>query len=121
MISVKSPEGENTLLHVIGKRGMMRGRAELGFAFKEHKVVNDGDCVAIFHSIHRVMKAEKILKAEQLKVLLIPVPRQLSSDCGLAIRFSLSSRDALEKALDAAGLAVSEIWQKQDGVFSQLL
>ena len=84
-------------------------------------MVNDGDCVAIFHSIHRVMKAEKILKAGQLEVLLIPVPRQLSSDCGLAIRFSQAQRVEFEKALEGAGLAIAEIWHKQDGAFSQLL
>jgi len=84
-------------------------------------VVKDGDCVAIFHSIHRVMKAEKLLKAEQLEILLIPVPRQLSSDCGLAIRFSLALRDEVAGVLDAAGLAIAEIWHKQDGAFSQLL
>jgi len=83
-------------------------------------VVENGDCVAIFHSIHRVMKAEKILKAAKLEILLIPVPRQLSSDCGLAIRFSASQREALEKELDEAGLLLAEIWQKQAGKFTQL-
>ena len=50
-------------------------------------MVREGDFVAIFHSIHRVMKAEKVLKQEGAPILLIPVPRQLTSDCGLAIRF----------------------------------
>ncbi|WP_432822754.1 DUF3343 domain-containing protein [Trichloromonas sp.] len=49
-------------------------------------MVRDNDLVAIFHSIHRVMKAEKALKLERADILLIPVPRQLTSDCGLAIR-----------------------------------
>lgn len=84
-------------------------------------MVNDGDCVAIFHSIHRVMKAEKLLKAVELEILLIPVPRQLSSDCGLAIRFAIVDRTGLEKVLEEAGLVIAEIWQKQDGTFSQLL
>lgn len=83
-------------------------------------MVNDGDCVAIFHSIHRVMKAEKLLKAEGHEVLLIPVPRQLSSDCGLAIRFSLERRADFERVLGEAGLAVAEIWRKQDGSFVKL-
>lgn len=83
-------------------------------------MVNDGDCVAIFHSIHRVMKAEKVLKAEGMEVLLIPVPRQLSSDCGLALRFSLGIRLDVEAALTNAGLAIAEIWQKQDGAFLQI-
>ena len=83
-------------------------------------MVSDGECVAIFHSIHRVMKAEKILKAAKLAVLLIPVPRQLSSDCGLAIRFPVTLRPQVELALSEAGLDVAEFWHKQDGAFLQL-
>ncbi|NOY12663.1 MAG: DUF3343 domain-containing protein [Deltaproteobacteria bacterium] len=81
-------------------------------------MVDDGDCVAIFHSIHRVMKAEKVLKAEKLAVLLIPVPRQLSSDCGLAIRFPLSLRNKIVEVLTDVGLEGAEIWHKQDGTYS---
>ena len=83
-------------------------------------MVEDGDCVAIFQSIHRVMKAEKVLKGLGLDILLIPVPRQLTSDCGLAIRFSLELRSAIEKTLSEAGLVISELWQKRDGSFQQL-
>jgi hypothetical protein len=35
-------------------------------------MVKENDYVAIFHSIHRVLKAEKILKQEQQDFLLIP-------------------------------------------------
>lgn len=83
-------------------------------------MVDDGDGVAIFQSIHKVMKAEKILKGSQLDILLIPVPRQLTSDCGLAIRFSLESRSVIEEALAGAGLSIAEIWQKRDGSFYKL-
>ncbi len=83
-------------------------------------MVNDGDCIAIFHSVHRVMKAEKILKEQQFKFLLIPVPRQLSADCGLAIRFSLELRDEVERALTEACLSVVETWLMQSGKFQFL-
>ena len=84
-------------------------------------MVKDGDCVAIFQSIHRVMKAEKLLKQKKLKILLIPVPRQLSSDCGLAIRFSPELKNEVEKILSEAELSIAEIWQKEGKGFSQLL
>jgi len=45
-------------------------------------------CVFIFESIHRVMKAEKLLKGKGVKIDLIPVPREISSDCGVAIELS---------------------------------
>lgn len=83
-------------------------------------MIEDGDGVAIFQSIHKVMKAEKVLKGVPLDILLIPVPRQLTSDCGLAIRFPLELRPAIEAALGGVGLAIVEIWQKRDGAFYQL-
>jgi hypothetical protein len=42
------------------------------------------------------MKAEKLLKGEGIKIDLIPVPREISSDCGVAIELSAESE---EKAL----------------------
>ena len=48
-------------------------------------------CVFIFESIHRVMKAEKLLKGKGIKIDLIPVPREISSDCGVAIELSEDS------------------------------
>jgi hypothetical protein len=75
-------------------------------------MVNEGDYVAIFNSVHRVMKAEKILKGEKLAILLIPAPRALSSDCGLAIRYAVADRERVESLLAAASLAPEEIYRK---------
>ena len=84
-------------------------------------LIADRDCVAIFHSIHRVMKAEKILKGERLEILLIPVPRQLSADCGMAIRFSAELLEPVRKALQKSGLQIAELWQLKSGEYRQLL
>jgi hypothetical protein len=48
-------------------------------------------CVIIFESIHRVMKAEKLLKGKGIEIDLIPVPREISSDCGVAVELSEDS------------------------------
>lgn len=75
-------------------------------------MVNEGDYVAIFNSVHKVMKAEKLLKKEQIPMLLIPAPRSLSSDCGLAIRYGAADRHQLETLLATADLLPEEIFQK---------
>ncbi len=76
-------------------------------------MVNDGDYVAIFNSIHRVMKAEKILKGRRLAILLIPAPRTLAADCGLAIRYAAADREAVEGVLDEEQLLPEEVYQKR--------
>jgi hypothetical protein len=75
-------------------------------------MVNEGDYVAIFNSVHKVMKAEKMLKNEQIPMLLIPAPRALSSDCGLAIRYSAADRSRTEQLLSEASLLPEEIYLK---------
>ena len=45
--------------------------------------------IATFQSTHMVLKAEKILKeAGVADVRLVPVPSQVSSDCGVTVRFA---------------------------------
>ena len=78
-------------------------------------MVKENDYVAIFHSIHRVLKAEKLLKQDKIDFLLIPVPRQLTSDCGLALRFSPEAKEALLRILEDADLPPVEMYQRNNG------
>ncbi|MBW2690892.1 MAG: DUF3343 domain-containing protein [Deltaproteobacteria bacterium] len=80
-------------------------------------MVKENDYVAIFHSIHRVLKAEKTLKQTEVDFLLIPVPRQLTSDCGLALRFSPEAKDNLLEVLAVAELPPTEIYQRSGGAY----
>ncbi len=84
-------------------------------------MVNDGEYVAIFNSIHRVMKAEKTLKELRLPILLIPAPRALTAECGLAIRYAAVDRVAVEGALAEAGLAPEEIYVRQGGEYVKVV
>jgi len=51
-------------------------------------MVREGDYLAVFNSAHRVMKAESLLKSYGIEILLIPAPRELMTDCGLALRIA---------------------------------
>ena len=83
-------------------------------------LVNEGDCLAIFHSVHRVMKAEKILNGQKLDILLIPVPRQLSADCGMAIRYPCDIHTEVQQALAENRLPAAEIWLMRSGKYQFL-
>jgi hypothetical protein len=47
----------------------------------------------LFNTIHDVLKVDKILKKENVRYELVPVPRNLSSDCGMCVK----SEDSLEE------------------------
>jgi len=65
--------------------------------------------VALFHTNSAVLRAEKILLGEGFTIKLIPVPRHLSSDCGIALRFDRSAETRIREILEAAGVAVNSI------------
>ncbi|MCU0581690.1 MAG: DUF3343 domain-containing protein [Syntrophales bacterium] len=59
------------------------------------------DCdVVLFHSVTHAMKAEKLLKAAGLTIKLIPVPKHISSDCGVCLRFPREQQEAVVAALE---------------------
>jgi len=62
-------------------------------------MVQEGDFLAVFNSAHRVMKAESTLKSRGLSILLIPAPRQLMTDCGLALRIGPEIKDEVMRVL----------------------
>ncbi len=55
--------------------------------------------VVLFQSVHYALRAERLLKAADIPCKLIPVPRHLSSDCGVCLRFDPALRSRIEEAL----------------------
>lgn len=84
-------------------------------------MVKEGDYVAVFHSVHRVLKAEKILKAAGIAFRLIPAPRQLSADCGLALCFAQTEHAGIDDMLGRDGVPIAELWVMQAGIYRQIL
>jgi hypothetical protein len=55
--------------------------------------------VVLFESISHALRAEKLIKAAQITCKLVPVPRHLSSDCGVCLRFNTDAKDQVENIL----------------------
>lgn len=60
--------------------------------------------IITFESVYYVMKAEKILRAGGFDVTLIPTPREISSDCGVAIELNSDQPDRVQSLLQEHGL-----------------
>lgn len=58
--------------------------------------------VILFDTNSSVMKAEAILVRAKQAIKLIPTPRELSSDCGISIRFDWSQKSQVELLLKQA-------------------
>ena len=83
-------------------------------------MVQEGHLLAVFNSAHRVMKAESRLKSRGLAILLIPAPRSLQTDCGLAIRFSEDDRAGIISALEQEELLPEFISRFTAGEFVKI-
>ena len=63
--------------------------------------------VVAFHTTAAAMSAEKICSSKGLEGRLIPVPRSITSDCGIAWSAPPELREQLEALFNEAGLEVS--------------
>ncbi|MEA3406492.1 MAG: DUF3343 domain-containing protein [Chloroflexota bacterium] len=62
--------------------------------------------VILIYSTSHAIRAEKILHRAGIASKLIPVPRHLSSDCGVCLRIDPSDAEAAEEALEEAGMEI---------------
>ncbi len=73
-----------------------------------------GHCIASYQATYAVLKAEKILAGLGIDTRLIPVPRQISSNCGISLRFPFDAFDRASPAL-ACLLEDLEGYYRQEG------
>lgn len=55
--------------------------------------------VVLFQSVSYALMAEKVLQQEGVPFKLIPVPKSISSDCGVCLRFMKADQDRVAKSL----------------------
>jgi hypothetical protein len=84
-------------------------------SMENRTMIQEGHLLAVFNSAHRVMKAEDFLKKLGLPVLLIPAPRALSTDCGLALRFGDEENNSIMRALADEELLPAFICRRVQG------
>jgi ribosomal protein L16/L10AE len=78
------------------------------------------EVILIFRGTHQVLSAEKALKKGGVPMRLIPVPRRLTSDCGLAIRIFPTDKDRARKVLLMAGLLPRSVHiLREEGMYDE--
>jgi len=70
--------------------------------------------VILFPSIHFALRAEKLVKAKGISYKLIPVPRHLSSDCGVCLRIPWEKKEEVLALLAQAKVKVDGAYSLPD-------
>ncbi len=65
--------------------------------------------VILVHTTAAAMRAESVLNRAGLAIKLIPVPRNLSSDCGLAVRFALADQNRVVDTLHSEHIDIAGV------------
>jgi len=81
------------------------------------EIVTEGQYLAVFNSTHRVLKAEGLLKARNIPIMLIPAPRAVQADCGLAIRFDENMHDTIMRLLSDQNLLPVFLCQLRESIY----
>ena len=77
------------------------------------RMIDENHLLIVFNSIHRVMLAELHLQSSY-DILLMPVPRAISADCGMVLRFERDDFDEIIKTLKTQDLMPFSVYQLQD-------
>ena len=67
--------------------------------------------VTFFGSYH-ALKAERILKKEGVTVEILAAPRQISTDCGICIRFQRADEQHLTQILKYAAIEINGLYDE---------
>jgi hypothetical protein len=84
-------------------RGVFADRLALARArdlsMKHDSGVDEQRWIILFDTIHHVIAAEEVFKENDVWCDLTPVPRDLSSDCGMAVEFRRRDTEAVRRIL----------------------
>jgi hypothetical protein len=78
------------------------------------------ELVLVFASTTEVLNAEDRLEAGDFDFALIPVPKEVNPNCGLALSFTEKIFPDIDRALAEAGLEPIAIYRRQGGEFNLL-
>ena len=68
-----------------------------------------GYAVVLVRSTSHALRLEKLLLRAGIACKPIPVPRHLSSDCGVCVRITLADESAVRKVLEDNGMEIQGI------------
>lgn len=66
--------------------------------------------VILFPSTHSALRAEKLTIEQGIAIRLIPIPRHLSSDCGVCLRFLWEEKEKISRLLTEGGVKIEGIY-----------
>lgn len=68
-----------------------------------------------FNSTQQAIRAEQVALRENIRASLIPIPREIKADCGLALRLALADKDRAVAVLQESNVPVESLYLVKTG------
>ena len=72
-------------------------------------MTHDQYAVVIVYSTSHALRIEKLLLRQKIKCKMIPVPRQISSDCGVCVRILHSDSERVSQIIQEVDVEIQRI------------
>lgn len=79
-----------------------------------------GEIILVFASNTEVLNVEDFLEEEDLPFELVPVPKEVNPNCGLAISFANEYREDILTALNDTGFSPQAAYLRRDDYFQEI-
>ena len=76
------------------------------------------EIILVFSSNTAILNAEDLLESKDLPFVLVPVPKEVNPNCGLAISFEEPDQDLIMPVLEAADLMPAAAYRRLGSDFS---
>ncbi|WP_026895381.1 DUF3343 domain-containing protein [Clostridiisalibacter paucivorans] len=67
--------------------------------------------IITFESTHHAIRGENIIKKLINNIRTIPTPREITTSCGLSIKFDISDKNAIIETIKKSNLAIKGIYK----------
>lgn len=69
------------------------------------------EIIATFDNTHHALRFEKTLKENQIKLTVMPVPREVSASCGLSVKFSIDDYSGIKELTSREEILVKKFYE----------
>ncbi|MCK8827837.1 DUF3343 domain-containing protein [Natroniella acetigena] len=61
----------------------------------------------VFNSTHHALKAEQVLKDNEYQLMMVPIPTEITADCGTAIKLDIEDEQGALSVLTEANVQLA--------------
>lgn len=69
------------------------------------------EVVATFDNTHHALRFEKTLKENDIKLTIMPVPREVSASCGLSVKFNLEEFNRVRTLAEKNDILIKKYYE----------